>query len=383
MNDVVLQVAAFCLSAVVSGALFWRWKRLDLGAKKIVWRFYGWFSGLMCCGSCCGAVAWAAWMQVIVYRFKSDYMGRIAETQNVTSVQTLQYQESTLLFLARDFEFLSLFTVMEELEFFFLCAAKLLVLDRLKHVAVPKSKISSRRWVVGARIVMGCFVAGNAVGLGGSIAAAVYANQVTRFAYQTAAAVDPSNVQQSLDNLLSALTLLSRAYSYHSFSEVAVLMFIVASFVVVGTLCASRMRSALDHRDHDAGAANTQQLRHEFMKVRKQIFGTVIAVFLTFVLRAVYQTMFGLEQALQDPYSLFRICGYARVCDSACHGVFTLMHQWDAFTPEFHPLVILISSPLTMLLTLWAMTTERALQLLLGRQRPAVDLDLASLTQLG
>jgi hypothetical protein len=381
MNDVLLQVAAFCLSAVVSGALFWRWKRLDLGAKKIVWRFYGWFSGLMCCGSCCGAVAWAAWMQVIVYRLKSDDMGRIAQAQNVTSVQKLQYAES-LQFLARDFQFFSLFIVMEELEFFFCCAAKMLVLDRLKHVAVPKSKISSRRWVVAARIVMGCFVAGNVVGLGGSIAAAVYANQVTRFAYQTAAAVDPSNVQQSLDNLLSALTLLSRAYSYHSFSEVAVLMFIVASFVVVGTLCASRMRSALDHMDHDAGAANTQQLRHEFLKVRKQIFGTVFAVFLTFVLRAVYQTMFGLELALQNSYSDFGSCGgYAGVCDSACYNVFSLMKQWDLYTPEFHPLVMLISSPLTMLLTLWAMTTERALQLLLGRQRPAAD--LVSLAQLG
>jgi hypothetical protein len=326
-------------------------------------------------------------MQVIVYRFKSDDMGRIAGTQNVTSVQKSQFAES-LLFLAGDFEFISLFTVMEELEFFFLCAAKLLVLDRLKHVAVPKSKTSSRGWVVGARIVMGCFVAGNAVGLGGSIAAAVYANQVTRFAYQAAAAVianDTSNSQQLLqfyENLRSALTRTSRAYSVYAFSEVAVLMFIVASFVVVGTLCASRMRSALDHMDHDAGAANTQQLRHEFMKVRKQIFGTVITVFLTFVLRAVYQTMFGLGLTLQNELSDFGRCGgYAGFCDSACYNVFSLMKQWDLYTPEFHTLVILISSPLTMLLTLWAMTTERALQLLLGRQRPAAD--LVTLAQLG
>jgi hypothetical protein len=379
----VLQVAAFCLSAVVSGALFWRWKRLDLGAKKIVWRFYGWFSGLMCCGSCCGAVAWATWMQVIVNRLKSDDLGSIAATQNVTSVQKLESEES-LLFLARDFEFLSVFTVMEQLEFFFLCAAKLLVLDRLKHVAVPKSKISSRRWLVAARIVMGCFVAGNAVGLGGSIAGAVYADQVTRFAYQTAAALvanDKSNILQFYNNLQSALTLTSRAYAYYSFSEVAVLLLIVASFVVVGTLCAYRMRSALNHMDHDAGAANTQQLRDEFMRVRQQIFGAVIAVFLTFVLRAVYHIMFGLALALQDQYSDFVRCGgYAGFCNGACHNVFTLMKLWDAYTPEFHPLVMLISSPLTMLLTLWAMTTERALQLLLGRQRLAAD--LVTLTEL-
>ncbi len=372
----MLQVAAFCLSAVVSGALFWRWKRLDLGAKGNVWRFYGWFSGLMCCGSCCGAVAWAAWMQVIVYRFKSDDMGLIAETQNVTSVQKSQYQASALLFLAQDFEFLSVFTVMEELEFFCLGAAKLLVLDRLKHVAVCKLEISSRRWVVGARIVMGSLVAGNVVGLGGSIAAAVYANQVTRFAYQEAAALvanGTSNLQQISNNLLSSLTLTTRALSVYAFSEVAVLLFIIASFVVVGTLCASRMRSALDNMDHDAGAANTQQLRREFMKVRQQIFGIVIAVFLSFLLRAVYQTMFGLALALNDRYTQFSNCGgYAGFCD-ACHNVFSLMRVWDTYTPEFHPLVILISSPLTMLVTLWANTTERALQLLLGRERPAFD----------
>ena len=92
--------------------------------------------------------------------------------------------------------------------------------------------------------------------------------------------------------------------------------------------------------------------------------------------------MFGLGLALQESLYDFSSCSiYAGVCDSACHNVFALMKLWDLYTPEFHPLVILISSPLTMLLTLWAMTTERALQLLLGRQRPAAD--LVSLAQLG
>ena len=58
------------------------------------------------------------------------------------------------------------------------------------------------------------------------------------------------------------------------------------------------------------------------MKVRQQIFGTVIAVFLTFVLRAVYQTMFALQLALQNDFSDFGSCGgYAGLCDSACYLV--------------------------------------------------------------
>jgi len=52
------QVAAFCVSAVVSGTMFLRWWRMELEDRPRVWELYGWFSGLMLCGSCFGAVAW-------------------------------------------------------------------------------------------------------------------------------------------------------------------------------------------------------------------------------------------------------------------------------------------------------------------------------------
>jgi len=34
--------------------------------RRQVWELYGWFSGLMWLGSVFGAVAWGAWMQVLV-----------------------------------------------------------------------------------------------------------------------------------------------------------------------------------------------------------------------------------------------------------------------------------------------------------------------------
>lgn len=33
------------------------------GDKRSVWRYYGWFSGLMCFGCCVGAVSFSAWAQ--------------------------------------------------------------------------------------------------------------------------------------------------------------------------------------------------------------------------------------------------------------------------------------------------------------------------------
>ena len=42
--------------------MFFLWRRMDEDDRRRVWRLYGWFSGLMMCGSCFGAVAWAARM---------------------------------------------------------------------------------------------------------------------------------------------------------------------------------------------------------------------------------------------------------------------------------------------------------------------------------
>ena len=43
--------------------MFFRWWRLDEDDKQRVWLLYGWFTVLMSCGSCFGAVAAAARMQ--------------------------------------------------------------------------------------------------------------------------------------------------------------------------------------------------------------------------------------------------------------------------------------------------------------------------------
>ena len=57
------QSAACVFCAATSGLMLKRWLLLSYDDKLIVWRHYGWFSGLMCFGCCMGAVSYSAWAQ--------------------------------------------------------------------------------------------------------------------------------------------------------------------------------------------------------------------------------------------------------------------------------------------------------------------------------
>lgn len=62
-----IQVVAFLVNAAASGSMFARWIRLSEEARNSIWKPYGWFSGLMCCGSCFGALHSAFWTQFLIY----------------------------------------------------------------------------------------------------------------------------------------------------------------------------------------------------------------------------------------------------------------------------------------------------------------------------
>jgi hypothetical protein len=49
-------------------------------------------------------------------------------------------------------------------------------------------------------------------------------------------------------------------------------------------------------------------------------------------------------------------------CDPSCNNVWSLMQVWLYLTPDFRLIVMLISSPLSLLVALWGMTSKRALQ---------------------
>ena len=123
-----------------------------------MWRLFGWFCGLMLCGSCFGAVTWAAWMQRMVYNFKG-------------SVDSTAWTQRTSLY-ALSIRWIVVFTVTYPIEFLCLSVAKLMVLDRMAIFSGVSKKLHLC-W----RVVTALVVAGSVAGLVGNIFAAVQFQQ--------------------------------------------------------------------------------------------------------------------------------------------------------------------------------------------------------------
>ena len=86
---------------------------------------------------------------------------------------------------------------------------------------------------------------------------------------------------------------------------------------------------------------------------------TTVVVFVTFVVRSVQSTMLAVSRQLQDSA---RMCpGVTTLCDPSCYNVFTHINLWAGNTPEFQVTIVLVSSPLTLLVALWGMTSSQTL----------------------
>ena len=335
---------------------------MDGEGRRGVWRLYGWFSGLMLCGSCFGAVAWGANMQVFVLNFNAN---------NPSSTLTNAQGASIVSQINR---WVAAFVVAYAMEFLCLSAAKLMVLDRMMEFAMRKGEGVWRRWVVGGRVVMAAVVAGNVVGLGGNVAAAVYF-QRTAESYSAASAALAANNTADANNFANLGSQQAQlAYSTDSlqlFCEVAVLLLIIVAFAVVGAACARRLSS--EQRRHDAlvNTADAAAAAPAWRQLRLRIVGTAAFVFVTFLLRAVYSTMFALANELQNSGN-FVNCPSGNPCDASCYNVYRLMQVWLFSTPEFQLTVVLISSPLSLLVALLGMTTDRALRQMQSNRRQMV-----------
>ena len=345
--------------------MFWRWRRMDGEGRRGVWRLYGWFSGLMLCGSCFGAVAWGADMQFLVLSFNLN--------NNPSSTLTnAQYYSM----LAQASRWIAAFVVTYAMEFLCLSAAKLMVLDRMMEFAMRKGEGVWRRWVVGGRVVMAAVVAGNVVGLGGNVAAAVYF-QRTAESFSAASAAFAANNTADANNFVNLANqqdqLATSTQSLQSFCEVAVLLLIIVAFAVVGAACARRLSSEQQRHDDNpfVNAADAAAAAPAWRQLRLRIVGTAAFVFVTFLLRAVYSTMFALANELQNNSNVVN-CPSSNPCDASCYNVYSLMQSWLFLTPEFQLIVVLISSPLSLLVALSGMTTERALRQMQSNRRQMV-----------
>jgi hypothetical protein len=324
------------------------------------WELYGWFSGLMLCGSCFGAVAWGMWMQKLVLYFNVF--------NNPSS--TLPRAQVVSIFAQAD-RLIAAFNVAYAMEFLCLSAAKLMVLDRMMEFAMRKGEGVWRRWVVGGRVVMAAVVTGNLVGLGGNVAAAVYFQRAAEYNIAASVAFAANNTAHGSNFVNLAFQQQQLAYStqsVQSFCEVAVLLLIIFAFAVVGAACARRLSSEQLHHDALVNAADAAAAAPAWRQLRLRIVGTAAFVFVTFLLRAVFSTMFALANELQNAGNALN-CPSSNYCDASCWNVYRLMQLWLFYTPELQLIVVLISSPMALLVALWGMTTDRALQQMQSNRR--------------
>jgi hypothetical protein len=330
--------------------MFYRWWRMEEEDRGRVWRLYGWYSGLMACGSCFGAVAWAAWMLLLVNFYKAN-------------TSTDPVQRSSLFALA--FSWRAAFTVTYPIEFMCMCAANLMVLDRLSVFAAPQGTRLQKLWALAGRVVMAAVVLGNAVGLAANAAAAVH--------YQKAAQADStSSAYYAANNTKDGDIIRFRAdeevqrggsiASFQLFCEVAVLLFIVVAFAVVGALCRRLLSSRFRPIGVDAGY-------DAFMltvgrTLRRQMLGTTGFVFVTFVVRSVFSILYATAFQFRDT----RTASCPGVCDE-CHNAYYVITMWMVYTPQFQTTIVLVSSPLALLVALWGMTPKHMLQPLKSSKR--------------
>jgi hypothetical protein len=337
--------------------MLYLWWRMDEEGRRRVWSLYGRFCGLMVCGSCFGAVTWAARMMELEYGLNSrDAFSRRDPVQHLS-------------LLALSYSWAAVFLVMYAIEFLCLCAARLMVLDRMSDFAAGQDEVTRKRWAAGGRMVMAVVVLGNAVGLAANVAAAVHVQRAAEASSAASALWAANSTRLALESASLSLTEIQLSFSIaavQSFCEVAVLLLIVAAFVVVGVVCARVVSSKL--LAVDAASASAAVGR----ELRRQMVITTVVVFVAFVVRSVQSTMLALSGQLQD--TARRCPGVTTFCDPSCYNVFTHINQWAAGTPEFQVTIVLVSSPLTLLVALWGMTSEQTLHAMKPKVQEEVSL---------
>jgi hypothetical protein len=324
--------------------MLYLWWRMEEERRRRVWLLYGWFSGLMLCGSLFGAVAWAARMMILVNYYKGD---------NLESGRDyLQYYDS----LSISYSLYPIFIVPYAIEFLCLSSAKLMVLDRMTDFAAGQDEGTRKRWAARGRIVMAVVVLGNAVGLAANVAAVVHYRKAADSASEAHAYLASNNTvdsQKSEGKIFEEAELAGNIQSVQLFCEAGVLLLIVVAFVVTAVFCSRLFTARLRAVDAASVSAATGRA------LKLQMLGTTAFVFVSFVLRSVLSTMVAVTVELRN---IDQCPGVTSQCDVNCYNLYTHMNAWMRYTPEFQLTIVLVSSPVALLVALWGMTSKQTLR---------------------
>jgi hypothetical protein len=262
------------------------------------------------------------------------------------------------------------FLVLYAVEFLCLSAAQLLVLERYLDFGAPEIGSSRRlRWFRLGRITLVLVVVGNSVGFFGNIAAAVCFQKASETLLKSASFYAAGNRQDGDDvfsKASSEIQLGVSATSIQQFSEVVVMFLILVSFIVCGILCVRVVASRLLAVDSES------TLAAQGRRLQLRIAITAGFLFVTCLLRTGLAVMRAFTYELQNAGDI-NCAAKGKVitnrCDPVCFNMYTHIMWWMDRTPEFQTIIVLLSSPLSMIVALWGMTTGLALQLMKSRKR--------------
>jgi hypothetical protein len=369
-----LQLAFFCLSALAHGTAFVRWKRWTEDEKERGWVLYGWFTGLSFCGSTTGAFAyWCRLRQLELFYFYSHLENTNSRIYLETLVGPTPAQEQHLEILRRDSRrWVAAHFALFPFELGCVVLAQLLVLRRMQHFAVSRSAHPERwRWARRGLLTVVVFLI--ALGICGNFGAAFYFNQAADFHADSANAFAFNDTTAGKAYSLKATQRVGHAYEVSSvqrFSEVSLLMLIIAAFSTVGFFSAQVIASALrtlftaqQRLGFMAGVAGEQGRQMvsdaslQGRQLQRKVLGTFVFVFATLLLRSVFSVIYAVAQALQNygnPCAL-------SFCDT-CKNHYANILGWIIYTPPFQLVTVLIASPISLLIALWGMSGVRALE---------------------
>ena len=329
----------------------------------------GLLSGMVCVGSIVGIVAWAAFLQRHSLFYDANVRGGVIPQQGYT-------------LYASSFRFVAVFAMLNGVEFLFFIICKLMLLGRLAANAAQSSQAEvtgmrgvRRRWLNGRalpnvyRVMAGAVVVGGVVSMVAAIVAGVYDVQSALLADQAAAACDAAgndtnssralyNDSQSIRNRArtassvqagsEALTLLLVSVAF-----LAIVSWSVALFRLMERVAARALLSDNDGGNMHAPEANAARIVADTMQAaaeqRWRLTAACVIVLVTFPVRAAYDLLKAYAN-FNDPFN--SACG---PCDS-CQSTPFLIRNWIDHTPEFRPIVVAVSSPLPLTLSLWLLT---------------------------
>jgi hypothetical protein len=363
----VKQIVSFGVAALYSGMWCLRWARG--GGLESAGGQLGLLSGMVCVGSIVGIVAWAAFLQRHSLFYDANVRGGVIPQQGYT-------------LYASSFRFVAVFAMLNGVEFLFFIICKLMLLGRLAANAAQSSQTEvtgmrgvRRRWLSGSalpnlyRVMAGSVVAGGVVSMVAAIVAGVYDAQSALLADQAAAACDAAgndtNSSRALYNDSQSIRNRARtASSVQAGSEALALLLVSVAFLVIvsWSVALFRLMERVAARallsDNDGGnmhapevnaariVADTMQAAAEH---RKRLTAACVIVLITFPVRAAYDLLKAYAN-FNDPFN--SACG---PCDS-CQSTPFLIRNWIDHTPEFRPIVVAVSSPLPLTLSLWLLT---------------------------